>query len=404
MDMADTKINVPLNLTFINLPSYGLVKNEEIQVECKQKGLEIFDFTIGDPKEPTIAGIRDALIAHITDVSQYPSNQGLVRLRESAAGWLNRRFGVNASAKTEIISSNGSKEAIFHVPQIFVNQTEQRNVIVFSEPAYPVYRSGTILAGGQPCEVPLKQEKNYIFDVKDIPTDVLHKVAAIWVCYPHNPTGALITHEAAEKLYHWALQNNVILLSDECYTDTYFDENSRPLSFLQIAEKERYKNLLCFFSLSKRSGMTGYRTGFVCGDASLISLFSKYRSHVGLGTPDFVQHAAIFAWNDDAHVKKRNQVFYEKRKILEEFLIKNNIEFLPSNATIYLWAQIPKTFFCARKYCDLLARTSGIFATPGDVFGPHSALYFRLALVPTVAELKKCLPIWQKSIDDGIFL
>jgi len=403
MDMADKQNKITLNPTFLNLPSYGLVKQEEIQSECNKKGLEIFDFTLGDPKEPTDEGIRHALLANVNTVSQYPSNQGCLALREAAAGWLRRRFDVIANSKTQIISSNGSKEAIFHIPQLLVNPTLQRNVIVFSEPAYPVYRSGTILAGGQPCEVPLKQEKNYIFDLEDIPKEVLPHVAAIWVCYPHNPTGALITYEAAEKLYLWALKNNVILLSDECYTDTYFGEDSRPLSFLQIAENEEYKNLLCFFSLSKRSGMTGYRTGFVCGDAALIALYSKYRSHVGLGTPDFVQQAAIFAWNDDAHVKKRNQVFYEKRKLIEEFLTKNNMDFLPSNAAIYIWCKIPEKFKCSKEYCDSLARITGIFATPGEVFGPHCASYFRLALVPTVLELKKCLPIWQKSIDDGLF-
>lgn len=395
---------VTLNPIFLNLPSYGLVKNEAIQSELKQKGLEIFDFTLGDPKEPTMDGIRQALIGHVTNISQYPSNQGLLGLRETSAIWLHRRFHVTADPKTQIISSNGSKEAIFHIPQIFVNQTSERNVIVFSEPAYPVYRSGTILAGGVPCEVPLKPEKNYIFDIEDIPKDVLPKVAAIWVCYPHNPTGAVMTKEAASKIYEWALENGVVLLSDECYTDTYFEGGGRPLSFLQIAEKEQYKNLLCFFSLSKRSGMTGYRTGFVCGDAKLISLFSQYRSHVGLGTPDFVQYAAIFAWHDDAHVQERNQVFYKKRQILEEFLTKNKIEFLKSNATIYIWAKIPVPFECSRKYCDLLARKAGIFATPGEVFGPNCKQYFRLALVPTLSELEKCLPIWQKCIDQGGFL
>lgn len=400
--MTKIQKEIQLNQVYLNLPAYGLVKNETIQLELKQKGMKSFDFTLGDPKEPTAENIRLALISHVDAVSQYPSGQGSIALRKAAAGWMQRRFDISTDPQTQIISSNGSKEAIFHIPQILVNQSSERNVIVFSEPAYPVYRSGTLLAGGQACEVPLTQGKKYIFDVEDIPKNILPRVAAIWVCYPHNPTGALISKEAASRVYHWALENGVVLLSDECYTDTYFEGGQKPISFLQIAEKENYKNLLCFFSLSKRSGMTGYRTGFVCGEEKLISLFSGYRSHIGLSTPNFVQYAAVSAWNDDLHVHERNGIFYQKRQILEEFLGKNKIEFLKSNATIYIWAQIPKTFESADQYCDMLARQVGIFVTPGGVFGPNCTNYFRLALVPTISEIKECLPIWQNCIDEGV--
>lgn len=399
--------DISLNSTLLNLSSFGLVKNDALESELRQKGIETFDFTIGDPQEPTPDFIQRALIDHLTQVSQYPLSGGMFELRAAAAGWLKRRFDVSVNPKTQLLSSNGSKEAIFHVPQILIDRValaSQRHIIVFSEPAYPVYKSGTILAGGEACEIPLKESNQFVFNIDDIPKEKIPHIAALWICYPHNPTGALITEKQATKIYNWALENGIVLLSDECYGDMYFHETNRPLSFLQIAKQKNYKNLLCFFSLSKRSGMTGYRSGFIAGDEKLMALFAKYRLNVGVGTPDFVQHAAIAAWNDDAHVKIRNQIFFEKRQIIEAFLTKNHIEFLHSDATFYIWGTIPKKFDCAREFCEFLARHTGIFATPGEVFGPSSKKYFRLALVPTVSELKKCLSVWQASIDAGHFL
>lgn len=395
--------DISLNPLLIHLPAFELVKQKELESELHEKGMEIFDFTLGDPKEPTPAFIRESLIKNIDSISQYPTTIGMLELRTAAAKWLSRRFNLSLNPKTQIIASNGSKEGIFHIPQVLFNQNTARNIVVFGEPGYPVYKSGTILAGGDPCSIPLQESKGYVLDINDIPKEKIPKIAALWMSYPHNPTGAEITGEAARKTYEWALENEIVLLSDECYVDMYFKCQKRPLSFLQIAQKENYKNLLCFFSLSKRSGMTGYRSGFIAGDEKLISLFVKYRLNVGVGTPDFVQHAAISAWNDDLHVEQRNGIFFEKRQLVESFLTKNKIEFLKTNATFYIWVSIPNNFENARKFCETLARKVGIFATPGEVFGMHCKKYFRLALVPTVFELKKCLALWQESLNSGNF-
>lgn len=396
-------LNFEYNSWLQTLKPFALTKNDDVKEKLKQQGIEVHDFTLGDPKEPTPAFIKEALIQNIADVSQYPLNIGSIFLRNACANWAKNRLHVNLNPQTQIISSNGSKEAVFHIHQVLLNAASQKRMVLFPEPGYPVYKSGCILAGGVPYENPLKASNNYVFDPIDIPKEILPNIAAVWLCYPHNPTGATIDVEQMEKIYEWALENNIKLLSDECYIDMFYEGSVPPTSFLKIAEKNNFKNTLCFFSLSKRSGMTGYRSGFVAGEEETLSLFAKYRLNVGLGTPDFVQQAAIAAWSERNHVLERNKIFAAKRKIVDEFFTRNNIQVLPSNATFYVWGLAPKSYASGKEFTDALLESTGIMATPGDAFGTSCTQNFRLALVPTCDQIQSCFNYWQQQIEKGIF-
>lgn len=384
------------------LPRYSLLRNDDRKAALAAQGRKIFDFGIGDPQEETPAFIREALIGGLKAVSQYPSAIGSLDFRKSCAAWAQKRFGVALSPQENIISSNGSKESVFHIPHILLNAASARRIVVFPDPGYPVYKASTILSGGVPYQVSLRPEKNYVFEPADIPREILPQVAAVWVSYPHNPTGATISRQKMEEIYEWALANDLVLLSDECYVDMFFPGSTPPESFLSVAQKNQFKNLLCFYSLSKRSGMTGYRSGFVAGDKALVGAFAKYRPNAGLGTPEFVQRAAMAAWADDEHVVERNAIFAEKRKLVEAFFKRNGLELLASNATFYVWAKTPKNYANSEEFAAKLADATGIIVTPGDALGDSCADWFRLALVPTAESIKECLHLWQKSIDSGV--
>lgn len=391
------------NAWLTQLRPFGLTKNEDVKRTLAQKGMQVHDFTLGDPKEPTARIIIDALQKNISAVSQYPQNKGSLELRSACAKWAKRRFHVELNVETQLISSNGSKEAVFHIPHVLLNSGSSKRIVICPEPGYPVYRAGTTLAGGVPYEIPLLQEHDYVFQPSSIPQELLPHIAAIWLCYPHNPTGAFISREQMVDIYEWALKQNIVVLSDECYVDMFFAGSKPPHSFLEIAAQNNYKNTLCFFSLSKRSGMTGYRSGFVAGDAQIISQFEKYRLNVGVGTPDFIQQAAVCAWSDDTHVLERNAIFAQKRKIADAFLQKNNIAVLPSQATLYVWGTAPQSYGDGTEFCTRLLETTGIMLTPGHVFGHAFAHNFRMALVPTATELQTCFQIWQDAIHKGTF-
>jgi LL-diaminopimelate aminotransferase len=377
--------------------------NEDIKAQLDEKNIEVFDFTLGDPKEPTPSFIKQTLIDNIDDISQYPVNIGSPLFRKSCEQWAKRRLSVDLHPNENIISSNGSKEAVFHIPQILFNSSSKKRIVIFPEPGYPVYYAGTVLAGGIPYANPLRKEKFYVFDPSEIPNEIAKQVSAIWLCYPHNPTGAIISRSEMEKIYEWALKYNIMILSDECYIDMYYEGHDTPVSFLEISQKNNFKNVLCFFSLSKRSGMTGYRSGFVAGEKEVIALFAKYRLNVGLGTPDFIQKAAIAAWNDSNHVIERSRIFANKRKVVDKFFAKNGISVLPSNATFYVWGEVPRFYKSDREFMNCLMESTGIMVTPGSAFGESCARNFRLALVPTVDKITECLSMWQAKIDSGEF-
>jgi succinyldiaminopimelate transaminase len=393
--------SLPSNSWLDLLPKYSLLRNDDRKARLRAAGREIFDFGIGDPLEETPEFIRKALADNIPKVSQYPLSQGSLDFRTACADWCARRLGVKVDPAGQIISSNGSKEAIFHIPHVLLNSGSARRMVAFPDPGFPVYRSSTLLSGGVPYQYTLDPAKNYVFEPDSIPPDILSQIAAVWVSYPHNPTGALLPRAQAELIYRWAVEHDIVLLSDECYVDMYFPGTEKPVSLLEVAADNQYRNLLAFFSLSKRSGMTGYRSGFVAGDNRLISAFVKYRPNVGVGTPEFVQRAAIAAWADDKHVDERNTVFEEKRRIVERFLERNNFTVLPSTATFYVWIKAPAGFASGEDYCAALAEATGIVATPGDALGDSSKHWFRLALVPTARKIEQCVGLWQNAIQSG---
>lgn len=372
-----------------------------IKAELKEKGVKIYDFGTGDPKEPTDPKIRQALIKAVPEVSQYPSVLGRKDLRESISKWFLNRFNVELNPDTQIIPSNGSKEAIFHFPLVFINtDLPEKKKVIFGTPAYPVYERGTLYAGGEPYPVPLKEEDGFLLRLDKIDKSILEDTQIVWINYPHNPTGATAFLSYLEEVYGICREYGIILCSDECYTEIYFDK--KPPSALQVG----VEGIVVFHSLSKRSGMTGYRTGFVAGDEKIIAEYRKARASFGVATPDFIQEAAKVAWSDEKHVEERRKIFKEKRDIFIKFFDEIGLEYLYPEATFYFWIKTPGDM-SGEEYAKHLLRY-GIVVSPGVNFcagievleNKCQSKYFRIALVPTVEECKEATEIWKKAHKD----
>ncbi len=387
-----------MNKTIRSLRAYPMEELNKIKTELKEKGIKIYDFGTGDPKEPTDPKIRKALIDALPEVSQYPSVSGRRSLREEISKWFKKRFGIGLDPDSEIIPSNGSKEAIFHFPLVFIDtDVPDKKRVIFGTPGYPVYERGTLYAGGDPFPVQLKEEDGFLLRLDRIERSILEETKIVWVNYPHNPTGATAPVSYFEDIYGICREYGIILCSDECYTEIYFDEN--PPSALQVGKE----GVVVFHSLSKRSGMTGYRTGFVAGDKKIISDYKKGRASFGVATPDFIQAAAEVAWSDEEHVEKRRKIFMEKRQIFIDFFKSINLQFLYPEATFYFWIKAPSGL-TGEEYAKHLLRY-GIVVSPGVNFcsgieileNRCSSEYFRIALVPTVDECKEAVKIWEKA-------
>lgn len=380
-------VNISKRIT--NLPPYPFAEIERISRELKSSGVDVIDFGVGDPVDPTPPFIRESVKVSVDAqaASGYPSYIGSKNFREAVGNWFEKRFGVKLDAETEITSSIGSKEAIFNFPLAYIDSGD---IVLIPTPGYPPYARGTQFAGGEAYFLPLLPENNFLIDFSKIPADIAQKAKILWLNYPNSPTGANATDEFYREAVKWCSANNVILASDLAYSEIYFGE--KPKSILEFARK----GVVEFHSLSKRSRMTGYRVGFVVGDAEIIAAFRKVKTNIDSGTPAFLQDAAIAALTDESHVEEARKEYLEKKQILVEAFNSLGLPEAKPEATFYIWQKIPAGFTSEEFAKKLLAPEIGVIATPGslisdttvDGINPGEG-FVRFALVPTVAKVRE---------------
>jgi len=379
--------NVPKNPVLDAIQKNLMVALDERKQELRAAGKRLFDFGLGDPKEPTPPFVREALRAAVPDVSQYPSAAGTPALRRACANYLERRFGVKVDPERQVVPATGAKETIFHLPFAFAGGDPRRTKIVMPDPGYPTYEVGARFAGLEPVKVQLTAERRFLIEPEEVGEDVLSRTLVFWVSYPHNPTGAMAPRDYLERVGRAAKRYGFVVASDECYAELYF--GARPLSMLEV----QVENVVAIHSCSKRSGMTGYRSGFAAGDADVIAVLKRARSHPGVASPDFVSAAAIAAWSDDAHAAERREIFRKKRERFLTFFAERGLRCDGSEATLYLWVRVPAGHTSASYALALLEE--GIMVAPGTAFGAGEG-YVRVALVPTLSECDEAIAAWRR--------
>ena len=366
---------------------------EDVAVR-RAAGADLIDLSIGDPDEPTPEAVRTALRDAVGPVSSYPTAHGGDATRAAIAGFLARRHGVHVDPATQVLPTSGSKEAIFHAPLAFVDPAGPRRTVVFGTPGYPTYARGTRLAGGEPVAVRLREEDGWRLDLAALDADVLARTCMVWLNHPHNPTGATVDLGYLRDQLAVARAHDVVLCSDECYQELWSDA---PAPSLLEAGDGGTTGMLAFLSLSKRSGMTGYRSGAIVGDPALVAVLRRLREDTGTASPDFVQAAAVAAWSDDAHVAERRAVFAAKRAVVLEGLAAAGVSWSGSTAGLYVWARAEGMPGVADGDDVGLARRlldAGVVVTPGRAFGAGGAGWVRLALVPDVDGCREALRRW----------
>jgi succinyldiaminopimelate transaminase len=366
--------------------TYPFVKLEQAKRELSAQGIELIDFGKGDPREPTDARIRRALADSLTEISTYPLAEGLPELREAVAGWCGRRFGVQPNPDTEVIPTYGSKEAIFLLAQLVVDRDSDRRLVVTTEPGYPVPDRGAIFAGAEVLQLPLLEEHGFLPDLDAVAADTWERAAIVWINYPNNPTGAVAPLDFLGRLASLSAEHGFLLASDEAYTELWFD--SPPHSALEVRDRG---NVAVFNTLSKRSSMTGYRSGFIAADAQLIAALKQFRPSVGTAPQEFVQRASVVAWNDEDHVEHTRAAYRRKRDALLPALERKGVRLAGSTATMFLWLEVPDGS-TSDEFAGLLLER-GLIVSPGTFFGPTGEGYWRMALVPTEIECRRAAEI-----------
>jgi acetylornithine aminotransferase len=373
----------PLHPLLTGSEEYPFVRLERRRRELAPAGVTSINFGMGDPREQTPEFIRDALRAAVPAVSSYPATNGKPELRAACAAWLKRRYGVHVDPERHVLPANGTKEAVYSLAFALIGPGAARDTVVIPTPAYPVYESGARFAGARVHFTPLQSADGWRFDPERVPAEVWSRTALLWLNSPHNPTGSVLDAATGERVVRMARAEGFWVASDEAYGDLWF-EGEAPGTLLAHG----LENLIGMYTLSKRSAMTGFRSGFMAGDPRLMDALKKFRPSLGNATPDFIQDAAIAAWNDDAHPAATRAVYAAKRRMLLAEFARRGWSVEASQATFYLWMRVPGGDDVG--FVESLLRL-GVVTTPGSFLGDGGRGFVRWALVPTREQCEEAI-------------
>ena len=352
--------------------------------------------SIGEPQHPVPLFVLESLIAHLHQLSSYPSTKGYTALREIIQQWLCHRFNIESAlldVDKNIIPVSGTREALFALAQCAIDRTASSPTVMLPNPFYQIYEGAAILAGAKPHYLNCVAEDDFIPNLDLISDQQWLDCQLIYICTPGNPTGAVMSENYLQKLIGLAQKFDFIIASDECYSEIYFDESNPPSGLLGAASAmglHDFHNCLVLHSLSKRSNLPGLRSGFVAGDADILEQFHLYRTYHGCALPPATQSASIAAWTDEAHVIENRQLYRDKFDIVLKMLSATLAPVRP-DAGFFLWAktQINDSDFAAQLY-----RQKNITVLPGqylsrqvDGINPGEN-YIRLALVAPLDECR----------------
>lgn len=301
------------------------------------------NLSIGEPRHPTPQFIKDALVAGLDGLANYPITQGSDALRQAISGWATRRYGVKLDPVTEVLPVNGSREALFAFAQAAVDSSRHgRRTVISPNPFYQIYEGAALLAGARPFFLNTLPENGFRMDWSRVPEDLWESISLVYVCSPGNPTGKVMSLSDWETLFELSDRHGFVIAADECYSEIYFEEGAPPLGALTAAQRlgRGFGNLVVFNSLSKRSNVPGLRSGMVAGDAEVMKKFLLYRTYHGSAMSPAVQAASVAAWNDEAHVVENRRQYAAKFAAVMPRL-KDALAFDAPDAAFYLWARVP---------------------------------------------------------------
>lgn len=356
------------------------------------KDLELIKLTIGEPQHPAPQFVLDTLTKNLNKVSKYPGTKGTPELRQSITNWASKRFQLSQlNPDTQVLPVTGTREALFAITQTLVDSTKPNATVISPNPFYQIYEGATILAGAKLHFLAGNPEQNYKIDYTCISDQVWQDTQIVFTCSPNNPNGYVTTLEDYEFLLKKSAEFNFTIIADECYSEIYFDENTKPTGLLEACQQlgnPDYKNCLVFHSLSKRSNLPGLRSGFVAGDADILASFLLYRTYHGCAMALQTQMASISAWNDEEHVLENRNLYREKfEQVLE--ILTPVMKVNKPDAGFYLWPQLD---IDDEVFCQKLYQEEAVLVLPGrylarDVEGINPAKnHVRMALVATTQD------------------
>lgn len=358
------------------IPPYPFVQISRTIAQKKSEGIDVISFGIGDPDIPT----PDNVIQSLADSSlknsnhRYPESEGLPEFRSGVAKWYSKRFGIELNPDNEIISLIGAKEGIGHIALALLNPDD---IALIPDPGYPVYSIGTLFAAGQEFIMPLLKKNHWLPDLSEIPETIAKKAKVMWLNYPNNPTGAIVSDSYLKDVVKFAKKYDITILHDACYTEIYYD-NYLPKSFLNIPGAKEVG--IEFHSLSKSYNMTGWRIGMAVGNSEIIKGLEIVKSNLDSGVPQAIQEMALTALSlDQEYIKSRNNIYETRRNKIVETLNTIGLRVEPPKASLYIWAEVPQEY-TSKDFSEQLLEECNVLVSPGTSYGKYGEGFIRLSL------------------------
>jgi LL-diaminopimelate aminotransferase len=358
------------------MPPYMFAELERRIREKRAEGIDVISLGIGDPDEPTYPYVVEAMQAAVADPSthQYPSNRGREEFRQALAEFYDRRFGVEIDPATEAIPAIGAKECIYNLCFAFLNPGD---VALASDPGYPVYTGGPILADAKPELLPLVPELGFAPDLDAVPAEAAAKAKLMFVNYPNNPTGAVVPDGFFERVVEFAREHEILVVHDSAYSETTYDGYVAP-SFLATPGARAVG--VEVFSLSKGYNMTGWRCAAILGNADAIQTYWRLKTNIDSGLFEAVQLAGAAALSGPSQpLEEMNAVYLRRRDLVVAALRDVGVEVTPPKGTIYVWAPVPEGH-TSTSFAELVLEEAAVVVSPGSMYGPSGEGFFRISL------------------------
>jgi LL-diaminopimelate aminotransferase len=358
------------------IPPYKFQELEQQIADKRAAGIDVISLGIGDPDQPTYPHVVEAMQEAVANPAyhQYPSNRGRDEFRQGLSEFYDRRFGVEINPKSEVIPAIGAKECIYNLCFAFL---DPEDVALASDPGYPVYTGGPILAGAKAELLPLIPELGFAPDLTAVPADVANRARLMFVNYPNNPTGAVVPDGFFDTVVSFAREYEILVVHDNAYSETTYDGYVAPSFLATPGAKEVGVEV---FSLSKGYNMTGWRCAAILGNAEAIQTYWRLKTNVDSGLFEASQMAGVAALRGPSEpMEQMNAIYTRRRDLVVSALREIGVDVPSPKGTIYVWAPVPKGH-TSTSFCELVLEEAAVVISPGSMYGPSGEGFFRIAL------------------------
>jgi len=370
-----------------NFPEYLFNEINQKKIAARHNGKDIIDLGYGNPDLPTHGKVVEKLIetAQLKKNHKYSVSKGIFGLREAIAKKYINNYGVDLDPNTNVVNTIGSKEGLTHLLMSVLNPGDK---VIVQDPSYPIHHFAPLIARAETLKVSCLDTSDFLTKINDILKKT--KIKLLLISFPHNPTTLTVDQIFYDSLIELAEEYGFLIVNDFAYSDVYFEKNKPPSL---LASDKNLKHSVELYSLTKGYSMAGWRVGFAVGNSDAVGALTKLKSYIDYGTFQPIQIASTVALNElDDYPFELSTVYKERRDLVQEYL--EDLEFIvqESDATMFVWAKLPKRFNKdSLKFSLDILEKSNVAISPGIGFGKFGEGHIRIALVENKQRIRQAM-------------